>query len=158
MILPESELSPLLRTDFTDEQAWQSLLEEIDTGWLTVLADPGHQGLTVPELVALVPSDRLYPLLVVADEQTFASAERSVLLIDVREEPGRAFRAVLDAANSAIGNLAIDNNSFDDYLDGLDDSGVYRLSARYHQALAELMSFNQPAKSRTFPARDDSRD
>lgn len=141
--LPETEYAPLLRTDFTDDRAWQALLGEIEGDWVTVLADPGHRDLSVPELVGLVPDGSRYPVLVVADAVMFASAERSLLLIDVDEEPGRTFRTVLDAFQSAIANLAIDNQSFDDYLNSVDASGVYRLPDRHRQALAELQAHNQ---------------
>jgi uncharacterized protein DUF6924 len=143
--LPETDHSPLLRTDFTDDQAWQALLDEIGDDRVEVVADPGHRELPVRELVALVPDGSRYPVLVVADGVTFSSAERSLLLIDVHEEPGRTFRAVPDAFQSVIANLAIQNLGFDDYLNSLDDSGVYRLSDRYHQAMAALQAARLPS-------------
>jgi hypothetical protein len=91
-LLPETDYSPLLRTDFTDDGAWQALVDQIGDDWLTVIADPGHRGLSVRELVAMVPGGSRYPVLVVADAVTFSSAERSLLLIDVSEESGRTFR------------------------------------------------------------------
>lgn len=136
--LPASDYSPLLRTDFTDDDAWQALLGQIGGDWVTVVTDPAHAGLSVPELMALVPDGSRYPVVVVADDATFASADRPLLLIDVQEEPGRTFRAVPDAFSSAIANLAIQNQSFADYLSSVDAAGVYRLSDRHHQALAEL--------------------
>lgn len=142
--LRETEYSPFLRTDFTDEEAWQALLDEVGDDWVTVMEDPGHQGLSVEELLALVPDGSRYPVLVVADDVTFSSAERPLLLIDVNEEPGRTFRAVPDAFQSAIGNLSIANLGFDDYLRSLDDSGVYRISDRQRQALAALQSASRP--------------
>ncbi|MFD2415058.1 DUF6924 domain-containing protein [Amycolatopsis pigmentata] len=152
---PETDYSPLLRTDFTDDEAWQAILDEIGDDWMTVMADPGHQGLSVPELVALVPEGNRYPVLVVADEVTFSSAERSLLLIDVRQENGRTFRVVPDAIQSAVGNLSIDNETFDDYLDSVDESGVYRIHEKQRQALAALQSFGQPGRRyRSFPAPD----
>ncbi|MFE8950682.1 DUF6924 domain-containing protein [Streptomyces sp. NPDC007856] len=142
--LRETDYSPLLRTDFTDDEAWQALLDEVGEDWVTVMADPSHRDLSVPELTALVSDSRRYPVLVVADRVTFSSDEHSLLLIDVQEKPGRTFRAVPDAFQSAIGNLAIQNQSFDDYLNSLDDSGVYRLSDRHRQALAALQAYSQP--------------
>jgi hypothetical protein len=139
--LSGTDFSPLLRTDFTDDAAWRALLEEIEQSWLTVMADRAHEGLSVPELLALVPDGSRYPTLVVADRETFAAEERTLLLIDVQEEPGRTLRvAVPDAFASVLGNLAIQNQSFDDYLESgfLGEDGVYRLSDRHRQALAEL--------------------
>jgi hypothetical protein len=143
--LRETDYSPFLRTDFTDDEAWQALLDEVGDDWVTVMEDPGHQGLSVAELLALVPDGSRYPVLVVADDVTFSSAERPLLLIDVNEEPGRTFRAVPDAFQSAIGNLSIANLGFDDYLRSLDDSGVYRISDRQRQALAALQSASGPS-------------
>lgn len=163
--LPESDFSPFLRTDFTDDQAWQALLDEIGGDWVTVLADPGHRDLSVPELMALVPAGSRYPVLAVADDVTFASADRPLLLIDLRQQPGRTFRAVPDAFRSAIGNLAIQNLAFEDYAGRLDGSGIYRISERERQAMAELQVSRQlstgdprariagPGVSRANPAR-----
>jgi hypothetical protein len=100
----------------------------------------------VHELLALVPEGSRDPLLVIAERVTFSSAERSLLLIDVLDEPGRTFRVIPDAFQSVIGNLAIDNVTFGDYLNTLDASGVHRLEDRHYQALAELQSHRQPNK------------
>jgi hypothetical protein len=134
----------VLRTDFTDDDAWQALLTEIGDDWVTVLADADHQGLSVPELLALVPDGSRYPVLVVADATTFADAEHPLLLIDVTDEPGRTFRAGPEACRSAITNLAIENLGFEDYLDSVDDAGVYRLSDGYRRAMADLAAARLP--------------
>ncbi|OZM78577.1 hypothetical protein [Pseudonocardia sp. MH-G8] len=146
--LPETDLPPLLRTDFTDDAAWRALLDEIGDDRVTAIADPAHQGLSVPELVALVPGGSVHPVLVVADDRTFSSVGRSLLLVDVVEEPGRTFRvAVPDALRSVVGNLEISNSSFDDYLDSdsFDHSGVYQLSDRHYQARAALQGHRPTA-------------
>lgn len=54
--------------------------------------------------------------------------------------------AVPDAFSSVIANLAIDNMGFADYLDSadLDASGVYRLSDRHRQAMADLRAHTRP--------------
>ncbi|MEU0302601.1 hypothetical protein ABZ252_24495 [Streptomyces sp. NPDC006175] len=148
--LPETDYSPLLRTGFTDDDAWQALLDEIVDEWMTVLPDSGHRGLSVQELVALVPDGSCYPVLIVADDATFSSTERSLLLIDVDEEPGRTFRAVPDAVQSVNSNLSIQNQSFGDYLDSLGDSGIYRVSDKQRQALAALQGFIQPGTNNRY--------
>ncbi|GAB3460161.1 hypothetical protein GCM10027570_44750 [Streptomonospora sediminis] len=136
--LPQTDYSPLLRTDFTDDEAWQALLEGIGRDWMTLLADRSHQGLSVPELVELVPQGSRYPVLVVADSLAFSSDERSLLLVDVDEDPGRTFRVVPGAISSVVGDLAIQNQSFDDYLDAVGGSGAYQLPEGRRRALSEL--------------------
>src|SRR5262245_34296312 len=98
-MLPDTDHSPLLRTDVTDDEAWRALLAELGDDWMTVV--DGFQDLSVAELLALVPEGRRYPVLVVADEMTFSSGERSLLLVDVAE--GRTFRVVPDAVPSVVG-------------------------------------------------------
>jgi hypothetical protein len=151
--LSGTDLSPLLRTDFTDDAAWRRLLDDIDKGWLTVMDDPAHEGLSPARLLALVPDGAVYPVLVVADRETFSGEERTLLLVDVREEPGRTFRAAVpDAFGSVLGNLAIDNQTFDDYLasGSLGGDGVYRLSERHRQALAALRGAADPHVTAAF--------
>ena len=147
-----TDFPPFLRTDFTDDEAWEALLAEVDKGWVTPLADPSHRDLSVSELMALVPDGSAYRVLVVADRVTFSSDERTLLLIDVREEPGRTFRAVPDACESAVGLMTIGHRFFDDYLDLLPASGVYRLSERHHRAAAELRGHVQPHTDVVVPA------
>lgn len=142
--LCETDCSPFLRTDFTDDEVWEVLLDELGEDWVTPMADPSHRDFSVPELTALVPDGSRYPVLVVADRTTFASDERPLLLIDVRVERGRTLRAVPGACLSAVGNPAIDNLTFDDCLDSLDGSGVHRISGRRRQALVVLQAHNQP--------------
>lgn len=152
-VLPATDHSPVLRTDFTDDDAWQALLAEIGDDWVRVMADADHRGLSPTELLALVPEGSRYPVLVVADATTFADAEHPLLLIDVSEEPGRTFRAVPDALRVAITNLAIENLGFEEHLDILDDDGVYRLSDGYRRAMADLAAAKLPdTGGHKFPA------
>ncbi|SDF60457.1 DUF6924 domain-containing protein [Streptomyces griseoaurantiacus] len=151
--LSGTDFSPLLRTDFTDDAAWRTLLDDIDKSWLTVMDDPSHEGFSPDRLLALVPDGSRYPALVVADRDTFRGEERTLLLVDVREEPGRTFRAAVpDAFDSALGNLAIDNQTFDDYLasGSLGEDGVYRLHERHRQALAALRGAADPQGAPVF--------
>ncbi|WP_431874649.1 DUF6924 domain-containing protein [Amycolatopsis sacchari] len=145
-VLPGSDRTPLVRTDFSDDAAWQALLGEIGDGWVVVVDDPAYRGLSVADLVALVPDSRLYPVLVIADD--FSAGERTVLLVDVVEEPGRTLRATPEGARSMISNLSIQNRTFDDYIDSAGASGVYQLSDRHRQALAALGGFSSVDTSR----------
>ena len=90
-------------------------------------------------------------MLLVADEVTFSGDDRTVLVVDLVEEPGQAFRAAPDAVRSVVGNLVIQNMYFSEFRDSVDDAGVYRLSPKYHQALAELRSATEAPTTISIP-------
>jgi len=144
--LPETANPPLLRTDFTDDEAWSALRDEVGDGCVTFVADPVHRGLPARQLVG-----SRHPVLLVADEVTFSNDDRTLLVVDLVEEPGQAFRIVPDAVRSVVGNLVIQNMYFSDFRGSVDDAGVYRLSPKYHQALAELRSVNQAPTTIAIP-------
>ncbi|HWC78684.1 MAG TPA: hypothetical protein VG756_01855 [Pseudonocardiaceae bacterium] len=138
--LPESEAPLLVRTDFTHGRAWLAVQDELDVVWdladdsVTFVDEPEYTGLTAAQLIALVP-DGPHPVLLVADEVTFAGEDHPVLVVDLRDQPGRTFRAETAAVNSVIEVLSSADQSFTDYLDHLDDTGVYRARGKHFQAM-----------------------
>jgi hypothetical protein len=50
-----------------------------------------------------------------------------------------------------VGDLVIQNMYFSEFRDSVDDAGVYRLSPKYHQALAELRSADQAPATIAIP-------
>jgi len=141
--LPETGTPLLVRTDFTDGRAWVRLQEDFDVEWevaddyVTFVDDPDYQELPVRHLVELVPDGCPHPVLLVADAVTFSSDDRALLVADLAEESGRTFRAVPGTINSVVNNLSTANLSFGDYVDSVDDTGVYRLTSGHFQALTE---------------------
>lgn len=137
-MLPEGDGALVIRTDFSNQRAWDDLCELIrqyvPEGLLTdvrVVDDHDYDGVTVRQLLGLVPDDAGYAYLAVADELTSASTERtpdrSLLIIDVGdEEPGGAFRAVAAELASIDANLSLANMDFGDYAEAVDEDGVYR--------------------------------
>ncbi|MCT2584364.1 DUF6924 domain-containing protein [Actinophytocola gossypii] len=142
--LPRTENPLLVRTDFTDDAAWAALPAEVDDEYVTYVADPAHRDLTPEDLLSLLPPDHPQPVLVVADATTFAGDDHPLLAVDVRAEPGRTFRVAADAVRSVVGNLSIDNLTFDDYLDSVGEDGVHRLHPRHVEALAALRGDQPP--------------
>ncbi|HEX3789796.1 MAG TPA: hypothetical protein VHW44_18155 [Pseudonocardiaceae bacterium] len=145
--LPESDKPLLLRTDFTDDAAWQALREALGSAEVTFLDGAGYREVTAYQLMELVPADSPHPVLLVADDATFAGDDRTLLVIDLVDEPGQTFRAMPDAIHTVVGNLFIANMSFADFMNSAAATdGVYRLSARYHEALAELTRASELAR------------
>ena len=88
-------------------------------------------------------------MLVVADDVRFSSGDHGLLVLDLAEERGRTFRAVPGAIRSIINNLWWSANmDFRDYINSVDDTGVFRLSDRYFAALAALRGASQTTEDK----------
>lgn len=133
--LPETDAAPLVRTDFTDGQAWVALQEALDVEWdvaddyVSFVDEPEYRGLSAAQLAALVPAGCPHPVLLVADDVTFASDDLPVLLVDLAglvDGPDRTFRAPAGAIDSIIANLADGTTSFADHVRSVDATGAYR--------------------------------
>jgi len=92
---------------------------------LRYVDDPGYAGLTTEQLVGLVDSSHKSFLFVV-DHEAISNPEHSILVLDLRHEPGRTFRAVPRAVQVIENNLSIANMDFDDFADTVDTDGVFR--------------------------------
>ena len=129
--LPETDDTPLVRTDFSDEGAWRELLEAIrmpsDEGFLanlSVLDDPAFAGADMRVLCASEAAAN-HAILLLADAETMAGAERSLLCVDA-SDPDRTFRVVPAALWGVENNLSIANMDFDEFADHVDGDGVFR--------------------------------
>jgi hypothetical protein len=131
--LPKTVSTPLLRTDFSDQKAWEALLAAIATpnadgfiAYVDSVEDPAHRDLTPERILALVPEGFDHPILVVADHVTFTSPEMPLLVIDLWDERGRGLRVVVEELCSIENNLSISNMDFDEFVAAADEHGIFR--------------------------------
>ena len=137
MPLPgEGEFSIVLRTDFSDDAAWQAVCAEIDAGeeYSTAVfeSDPRFAGVTVQALLAeedAAAEDEKVFYVFLADAFTMTDAEQRLLAVDLADEPGRTFRVPPRWFPDISVNLGIANMDFADFADGVDSSGTYRGSS-----------------------------
>jgi hypothetical protein len=127
----EVHASPLVRTAFGDDAAFERLLTDAQApyeygfraSFEPVISDRAFDGATVEELAAA--EGNAY-VVYVADETSMTSEERSIIVVDRSDEPGRSFRCVLSELWGPENNLRVANMDFDDFFDNLDDDGVFR--------------------------------
>jgi hypothetical protein len=135
--LPKTENSPVVRTDFDDDEAWKTLCELIRRpvpdgaggeflAYVTFVDDPAFRNLTEPELLERVPPDYGHSLLMVVDKIAMKGPEFPILVIDLPPEEGNRFRAIPSQIQSIENNLSIANMDFRDFADYLDQDGVFR--------------------------------
>jgi Domain of unknown function (DUF6924) len=129
---PADLTSLVLRTDFSDERAWEMLKATIDASCdypcATYVSDPACAGVSVQALIeADSPDDPVHVgYLFLADAVTMQDQEHPLLAVDLRHEPGRAFRVPPRWYLDISANLTIANMDFHEFADVVDASGTYR--------------------------------
>jgi Domain of unknown function (DUF6924) len=137
--LPDTSAVPVVRLDFSNEQAWEQLKQDLTapdegSGYEAALEFVERRdlaGMTGAEFDAETP--RLYPhayehpILIVVDAVTMGSPERPVLLLDLSEdETSPSFRSLPREVSAIEANLSIANMDFFEFGDSADPDGVFR--------------------------------
>jgi hypothetical protein len=131
--LPKTEHSLVLRTDFSDNTAWDAVCtvvrepnEDGFKAYVDCISDRAYAGLTVEQLITLAPKGGDHVFAFIVDHVTLANAERPVLVIDLYTEPGRSFRVIPREMWSVENNLSLANMDFCEFADSVDPDGVFR--------------------------------
>ncbi|WP_328651571.1 hypothetical protein OG598_26645 [Micromonospora sp. NBC_00330] len=130
---PDDLASLVLRTDFTDDGAWEAVKGEFRR-WdcyysATFVDDPAYSKATVEQLIdanAPISDEDWLTYLFVADAATMTDVERPLLAVDLTREPGRTFRVPPRWYADVSANLTIANMDFAEFADAADESGTYR--------------------------------
>jgi len=128
--LPDAESALVVRTDFSNQSAWEDVRREIAEpvegfqASVHFVDDRAFADLSVPQLVKAAGPDRSF--LMVVDRTTTQQPEHPVLIIDLFDEPGRTFRALPSCVQSIENNLSIANMDFEEFARAADESGVFR--------------------------------
>jgi hypothetical protein len=129
---PADLTSLVLRTDFSDEAAWETLQAEVDASdeypCATYVNDPAYAGVSIQALVDEDSPDDPHHVgyLFLADAVTMRDEEHLLLAVDLYDEPGRTFRVPPRWCSDISANLTIANMGFHEFADEVDASGTYR--------------------------------
>ena len=132
--LPDYDFSLVIRTDFTDDSAWEricQLLQKPQTTYgfqamVECLSDRSCAGLQPEDVRSVLPSDSQRPFVFLVDSEAVSQPDHAVLVVDLSEEPGRTFRVIPSEAWGVENNLRLANMDFADFADAVDDTGVFR--------------------------------
>jgi hypothetical protein len=131
--LPIEDYSFVIRTDFSDDAAWQSVCEAIQApqgdgfeAMVQCTSDRACNGLSPEAVWSLLPEGFEGLFVFIVDATTISNAERPVLVADFGEEPGHTFRVIPSVAWAVENNLRLANMGFDDFEALLDADGVLR--------------------------------
>ena len=129
--LPKSDQALVLRTDFSNDSAWAQVCAAIRRpvdgflAYVEFVDDPAFRDITTDQVVEL-GRDIPMSYIIVADRDTIALPDHTLLIVDLAEEPGRTFRAIPSQIQSIENNLSIANLDFREFAEAAGTDGVYR--------------------------------
>jgi hypothetical protein len=129
--IPETQRPIVLRTDFSNERAWQEVCVAIKEpagqfrAYVTFVSDPAFEGITIEEVVEQRARKNNF-ILFIADDRTISHAEHPILVVDLWHEPGQTFRVILSEMWCAENNLSQANMDWRDFADNVDANGIFR--------------------------------
>lgn len=130
--LPTTETALIIRTDFSDENAWDKLTAAVREPAapfifnMEIVDERENEGATVEQLLGEIPEDYPHSFIVIADRTAMSLADHPLLVIDLLEERGRKFRALASEVPSIENNLSIANMGFEEFAESVDETGVFR--------------------------------
>jgi tetratricopeptide (TPR) repeat protein len=130
--IPATDKVVLLRAAFADELAWGALCQAIrlhDRECLLDLAlidDRVNDAISVKEVAALTGYKSVQGFALVADETALSKPEHPILVVDLRETPGRTFRVALGGLCDVVSNLSIGNMGFGEFASAAGREGIFR--------------------------------
>jgi hypothetical protein len=132
--LPKSQDTLVLRTDFTNDSAWESLcthlIRPVDdcSAYVQLHSNAQYDGITVAQILELNDTDvdNGPSFMFVVDATAIEHPEQAFLVIDLHDEPGRTFRAIPSVAGAVENNLSIGNMDFWEFADAVDADGIFR--------------------------------
>jgi len=136
--IPQTPNFLVLRTDFDNQNTWETIWERIrapvqegegEPFYADVEAheDVAYANLTPDDLLGLLPPDYTHSVIFVVDNTTIASADYPILVISLEEETrGVIFRAIPSQVQAIGNNLSLCNMDFLDFADSVGDDGIFR--------------------------------
>lgn len=132
MQIPASDGTPLIRTDFSSDEAWQRVIVAASTASpdgfranLQMIDDHRFAGADPATLAKAVDEKNDHVLLVIADTSTMTGPEMSLLCIDPIP-PGGQFRVVPEQLWGVENNVSLANMDFSEFANAVDTDGVFR--------------------------------
>ena len=130
--LPETEDPLVLRTDFSNQFAWEEICAEIRRpvgmfhAYVVFIDDTAYQDMTTAQLLSIVPKDYDHSFIILVDRIAVSQPELPLLIVDLYEEPGREFRAIPSQIQGIENNLSLANMDFAEFAETVDEDGVFR--------------------------------
>jgi len=132
--IPETENPLVLRTDFSNQAAWETICAIIQKpvsifrfrANVEFVNDVEYAGITKDELLELIPKEYSHSFIIVVDRSAISLRDYPLLIVDLYERSGREFRAIPAQIQGIENNLSIANMDFEEFVESVDESGFFR--------------------------------
>ncbi len=131
--LSSSDDPIVLRTDFSDDQKWETICLEIMTPepndgfipYVSFVNDTSFQGFPEKDLLEKEHQYN-HAFIFIIDELTISNPEHPILCVGLEHNKGLKLRTISSEMWAIENNLSICNMDFEDFIGCLDNDGVYR--------------------------------
>ena len=130
------DLSLLVRTDFSDDTAWNAITAAIGeptregfVAYVDTCDDHAYADLPTSQLIEHLPNgttSRQHPVLFVVDRHTIQDPEHPLIAVDAREAPTREFRLIPSAVQVVADSMNAHTMRFESFMHQADADGVFR--------------------------------
>lgn len=130
--LPDSDLALVVRTDFSDDEAWDRICHEVETpvgkfrARVSFVDDRAFEGLTPDEVLTLAQNSGYRTFLFVVDGESLRNPEHTILVLDLMDEAGRTFRVIPSEMWAVENNLSLCNMDFFEFADNTGADHIFR--------------------------------
>jgi len=132
--LPAYDYSLLIRTDFSNDQAWKDLCAAVQApqtadefqAMVECIDDKSCEGLLPAMVLSVLPKPPGRSFVFLADSRAIEAADHPVLVVDLLTNPGHTFRVIPSQAWGVENNLRLANMDFSEFAECVDADGVFR--------------------------------
>ncbi len=130
--LPETENAAVVRTDFSNDAAWEAICAAIRKpvgifqAYVDFVDDPAFTGITVDQIPSLIRKGVFRSFIFIVDQFALSHPEHPILVVDLYTEPGRIFRVIPSEMWGVENNLSLANMDFAEFADAVDPDGIFR--------------------------------
>lgn len=120
-----------MRTDFSDEPAWESLCVAIREpvgefrAYVECISDREYEGLKAEDLSSII-GDGNATFAFIVDGIALSDPDHPILVVDLERNSGRTFRVIPSEMWSVENNLSLGNMDFGEFANAVDEGGVFR--------------------------------
>jgi hypothetical protein len=131
---PSTEDPLVLRTDYSNDEAWESIRRQIITpqlpdGFMAYVAFAEHPGLerrTEPQVIAASRKGYEHLIIFIVDSTTLHHPEHPILCLGLKSDEGKRVRVIPAEMWAIQNNLTIANMDFESFSESADHDGIYR--------------------------------